>query len=216
MYCCVSCYITQPRFAKNVKKTLFASVLAVLSALHLVLTPTFYNTFVIHEWSSRLLGFEQYDYVMAGIQTGFDIGIMHESVPPIGYNTAHTFPISAEHAIPAQDWIIKGNTNEYMLGPFTITDPKLAHVWMTPIFVVGRLVERAGELVQRWRPIHHLSWPKNHDKWDNVNKLIKEDMKHVSYVTLYDVVKMVNHMGPGKGRSPQSTGSSGRRSRPRR
>ena len=89
------------------------------------------------------------------------------------------------------EWLVKGINKGFILGPFTkkLLPPHLNDIHCSPVFAVDKPVG--------YRPIHHLSYPRNKKGCQSVNDLIDDKFKHVQYTTFKQVVALARAVGVG-------------------
>ena len=131
-------------------------------------------------------------YILDGLRNGFDIHIQHGKTP----EKVKFFRINLTHAqqLAIFNWLEKGIRRGYILGPFcksknpyNIPPSPISDLHLSPSFVVPKDVTS-------WRAINHLSCPKN---GLSVNACIEPAWRTVQYVSLRDVVSMVQSAGVG-------------------
>lgn len=150
------------------------------------------SRFPLKVWRSRLWGFDQYEYVIKGLEGGFPIGIQPTKATDSDRisDQATYIPLNNSQKKGITEWVLKLHSKGYMAGPFDESFKfPFGKLYLAPLFAVPK---PGG----KWRPIVHLSYKPNEYMF-SVNDLLCEYMKTVQYVRFVEVVNLVNNAGKG-------------------
>ena len=129
--------------------------------------------------------------IVDGLRWGFDIGLKPDQTDPI-WDRKPRIPLTAEVQLAITEWLAKGISKGFILGPFEGGTCPVSNLVCSPLFAVEKPPLNG---VKRWRPIQHLSYPR--EDWGvSINDLIDPKSKEVHYTSFYDVLKLVVNVGP--------------------
>ena len=139
--------------------------------------------FQVEAWENGLQGYSDADYILSGIQDGFDIGWI-DGAEPTRVRDPY-IPTSETEKLEITRWIAKRHASGILLGPFTEKTCPFDDVYYAPIFTVLK-----PDFVQRI--VVHLSYP----VWGtSVNDCIEDEAKKVSYIYFVAIAKFVYELG---------------------
>ena len=139
--------------------------------------------FNFNVWKDGLQGYEDAQYIWAGINDGFDIGWIQGAEPTYVENPY--IPVSDDQQLAITRWIVKRHAAGILLGPFTTQNCPFKKLHFSPLFTVPK----PDAL---WRIVAHLSSP----RWGvSVNDCIYKEAKDVSYIYFTEVAEFVHSLG---------------------
>ena len=163
-------------------------LLGIIAALVTCAKPHFCD-FPIKLWADSLQGFQHRDLILNGLHSGFDIGELDIHPEPY-YSAPFQFQLEPEVQLAITEWIARGVTSGFILGPFKAGKSPFPNLHCSPLFAVPK---PNGD----WRPIHHLSYPKDPEYGISINAILDPALKEVHYTSFYDVLRLVDNVGKG-------------------
>ena len=125
-----------------------------------------------------------------GIRYGWHAGIIR-AADPISAKANHPMPVSVKPKV-VED-ILHGLESGFILGPFSPSDPWGKETIISPLGAVSK--KSADTNIKKYRIIQDLSHGKKINR--SVNIFIPEYATLVRYITLKQIVSMINHCGRG-------------------
>ena len=122
-------------------------------------------------------------FIIDGISRGFDIG--NNGIIPTGKR--RNLPTNNFEKIKITQWLFKGVTKGYILGPFTDANLPIKNLIVSPVGAVPKDVTGI-------RPIHHLSAPR-YGIGISVNSTLFDKYKTVNYVKFKEIVAIAYAVG---------------------
>ena len=163
-------------------------MLALIVSLVQCTVPHF-NDFPLELWAEHLQGFEHADLIMDGLTNGFDIGVSDTDMEPY-VDRPFQLQLEPDVQMAISEWIAAGVTSGYILGPFEHGKSPYPNLFCSPLFAVPKPNGK-------WRPIHHLSYPKDSEYGISINSILDPELKKVHYTTFHDVLRLVESVGEG-------------------
>ena len=132
---------------------------------------------------ANITDYKLVEYVIDGLQNGFDTGIDEKS-NPVTCSKNHNVDVTSQIAI-AND-IIKGHSKGYLLGPFNKHDPRVANV------VISKLgtVTKHGKI----RVINDYKY--GYKNGNSVNDFVNPAFKTVQYISTRERIQFLHDIGP--------------------
>ena len=148
------------------------------------------HRFPLPVWRKELNGYHKYNHIINGLSEGFHIGVdsKYKTQSEKISSKPCFIPLDPPEKQAITDWVTRGVRRAYICGPYTLDYNFPWDLKCAPFFVIPK--PEKG----KYRPIVHLSWTA-WGKFYSVNDLIVEHMRTVKYITLREVVELINSAG---------------------